>query len=68
MPLDQVPENDFREEVIDYQVYTFCTPEVYAVGYFCENDEFAVVRGSKFSYYQDEDFSSLYAAPLCEQN
>ena len=60
MPLAQVPENVFESEVIDCQVYTFCTPEVYAIGYFCENDEFAVVRGSKFSCYQDEDLSSLY--------
>ncbi len=62
MPLEQVPENDFLDEAIEYQIYTFCTAEVYAIGYFCENDEFAVVRGSKFSCYQDEDLSSLYAA------
>ena len=61
LPLAQIPALDLGWDQVNFDLYMLCAEGLSAFGYHSEDEQFAVVRGSKFCRHPDEDLSRLYA-------
>lgn len=60
LPLAQIPALDLEWQDVNFDLYMLQVEGLSAFGYISEDDQFAVVRGSKFCRHPDDDLSRLY--------
>lgn len=60
LPLAQIPALDLAGDEVNFDLYMVRAEGLSAFGYHSEDEQFAVVRGSKFCRHPDEDLSRLY--------
>ncbi len=60
LPLAQIPALDLAGDEVNFDLYMLRAEGLSAFGYPSEDEQFAVVRGSKFCRHPDDDLSRLY--------
>ncbi len=60
LPLAQIPALDLAGDEVNFDLYMVRAEGLSAFGYPSEDEQFAVVRGSKFCRHTDDDLSRLY--------